>query len=82
MTNPGILYGPNAPGLFFRRARAAAYDNVTPFGYGRNYGPGGRPKIKEMKDAVKDFFSLRRLYPDTDNPKWMERVRQNGAWGN
>lgn len=58
------------------RVRAAAYDNIAPLGYtDASIGNLQISKKQDFKNAALDFLSPKKLNPNTDSPKWMERLK-------
>lgn len=58
------------------RARAAAYNNITPLGYNDSkLGNLQISKKQDFKNTALDFLSPKKLSPNVDNPKWMERLK-------
>lgn len=79
MTNPGAFIGGTIGGtLVPRRARAAVYNNITPLAY-NSISLKGIPinKHKEIGNTIKQFFSFKRINPNTDNPTWLQKIKNN-----
>lgn len=75
-TGKAVSYGLEEYAL--PRARAAAYNNVTPFSYSNNnLGSYKINKRAEIKDMAKDFFTPGKI--DTTYPKWKKRYDEHIA---
>ena len=69
--------GANHGAYLIGKARAAAYNNISPMGYKDTELSNGIKlnKKTEIFNTLKDWASPRKIKPDLENPKWMRDIK-------
>jgi len=77
LTNPGMWFGANHGAYLIGKARAAAYNNISPLGYRDTELSNGIKlnKKAEIYNTLKEWASPRKIKPDLENPKWMRNIK-------
>lgn len=82
LTNPGMWLGANHGAYLIGKARAAAYNNISPMGYKDTELSNGIKlnKKTEIFNTLKDWASPRKIKPNLENPKWMRNIKSQPAY--